>query len=87
MKLTKAQPDSKPEPTVALKNTKPGDCVRFAHDSIEEAFKADLFWMRIDAPEAKDRVRLVNLADGKQMERDGDHRCVVHDCALHLNIG
>ena len=83
MKLTKAQP-TKTEPTIALKDTKPGDCIRFAHDTIEDAFKADLFWMRLDAPEAKDRVRLANLADGKQLERDGDHRVIVHKGALHL---
>lgn len=83
MKLTKAKPDTT-EPTVALKNTSAGDCIRFAHDTLEEAFKADLFWMRIDAPEAKDRVRLVNLADGKQLERDGDHRVIVESATLHL---
>lgn len=83
MKLQKAQ-TQKTEPTIALKDTKPGDCIRFAHDTLEDAFKADLFWMRLDAPDAKDRVRLVNLADGKQLERDGDHRVIVHRCALHL---
>lgn len=36
------------------------------------------------APEAKDRVRLVNLKDGKQLERDGDHRVVIHAATLRL---
>lgn len=85
MKLQKAKHDYV-EPTIALKNTKPGDCIRFAHDSIEDAFKADLFYMRLEAPEAKDRARLVNLSDGKQIERDGDHRVIVHNCSLHLEI-
>jgi hypothetical protein len=85
MKLQKA-PARKIEPTIALKDIKPGACVRFAHDTIEDAFKSDLFFMRLDAPEAKDRVRLVNLADGKQLERDGDHRVVVHTCTLNLDL-
>lgn len=84
MKLTKSQPNKK-EPTIALKDVKFGECIRFAHDTIEDAFKADLFWLRLDAPEAKDRVRLVNLKDGKQLERDGDHRVVVHNCSLQID--
>ena len=84
MKLQKAQ-NKKTEPTVPLSHVKPGECVRFAHDTLEEAFKADLFFMRIEAPEVKvDRVRLVNLTDGKQLERDCDHRVIVHKGALHL---
>jgi len=86
MKLTTARPEAKPEPTISLNQTKPGDCIRFAHDTVEEAFKCDLFWMRLDAPEAKDRIRLVNLTHGKQIERDGDHRCIVHECELHLTV-
>jgi hypothetical protein len=84
MKVTKAKPNTT-EPTIKLSATKAGDCVRFQHDTLEEAFKSDLFWMVIDAPEAKGRVRLVNLADGKQFERDGDHRVVLHECELVLN--
>lgn len=83
MKLQKEQTHPT-EPTIALKDTLPGHCFRFAHDTLEDAFKSDLFWMRVEAPEAKDRVRMVNLADGKQLERDGDHRVVVHHATLHL---
>ena len=83
MKTIKAK-DNEGELTIPLKSTTPGDCIRFAHDSIEDAFKCDLFWMRIDAPEAKDRIRLVNLSDGKQLERDGDHRVIIHAAELHL---
>lgn len=83
MKLKKAK-DKIEEPTVLLKNTAPGDCIRFAHDSFEDALRSDLFWMRADAPELKDRVRLINLADGKQLERDGDHRVITHNSVLHI---
>jgi len=73
------------EVTVALKNVEPGDCIRFQHDTLEDAFKSDLFWMRLDVPELKDdRVRLANYADGKRIERDGDHRCIIHECALQI---
>ena len=86
MKLQKAQKQN--EATIALKDTKYGDCLRFAHDSLEEAFKADLFWLRIAAPEteAKGRIRLANLVNGDQRERDGDHRVIVHRGALHIEV-
>ena len=83
MKLTKATYDKK-EVTIPLKESKCGDCIRFAHDSFEEALKSDLFWLRIETPELKDRVRLVNLKDGKQLERDGDHRVIIENATLHL---
>ena len=83
MKLTKSIPE-KQEPVILLKDVKSGACIRFSHDAVEDAFKTDSFWMRIEAPEAKDRVRLVNLADGKQIERDGDHRVIVHKSNLHI---
>lgn len=74
--------------TVPLKTVKPGSCFRFAHDSLEDAFKEDLFYLKVDAPEVqKERVRFVNLSDGKQLERDGDHRVIVHECSLHLHLG
>ena len=48
--------------------------------------KCDLFWMRIESPETKDgRVRLINLVDGKQLERDGDHRVIVQKVSLHID--
>lgn len=84
MKLKKAS-NKTAEPTVLLKNVMPGNCIRFAHDSFEDALRDDLFWMRVDTPELKDRARLVNLANGKQLERDGDHRVVVHNSVLHVS--
>lgn len=61
-----------------------GECIRFAVDSFEEALQADLFWIRVDAPEAKDRIRLINSKDGKQIEKDGDHRVIVHNTSLQI---
>lgn len=76
MKVEPLEEQKIEEPTIPLKSVQPGQPIRFAHDSLEECFKNDLFWMRMDCPEVKDRVRLVNFKDGKQIERDGDHRCV-----------
>jgi len=73
------------EQTIMLKNTTPGDCIRFAHDSFEDALKCDLFWLRIDSPELKERIRLVNFSSGKQIERDGDHRVITHVSKLRIS--
>ena len=85
MELVKASHNST-EPAVLLMNTQPGDCIHFgfACDTFEDGTKNDLFWLRVDAPEAKDRIRLVNLKDGKQLERDGDHRVVTHRSTLQI---
>jgi len=73
------------EPTVLLKEVKPGDVVRFDHDSLQDALTCDLFWLRVDAPEAaKGRVRLVNARDGKQVERDEDRRVIIHKATLYV---
>lgn len=83
MKVQKSEP-KKIEPTIQLKDATPGSVVRFDHDTAEDAIRCDLFWMRIDAPELKGRVRLVNITDGKQIERDEDRRVVKHEAALHV---
>ena len=84
MKIQKAQKRQQ-EPTVALKDIKPGDVIRFASDTFEDALKTDSFFMRLNAPETKpDRVRLVNITDGFQIERDDFHRVVIHKATLHL---
>jgi len=83
MKITKAKPNKK-ELTISLKSAECGDCIRFEHDSFEDALKSDLFWIIIEAPEARGRVRLVNLSDGKQLERDDSHRVIVEKSTLHL---
>jgi hypothetical protein len=70
---------------IALKDTKAGDVIRFSFDALEEAIQESNLYLRIDAPEAKDRVRLVNLSDGKQLERDGDHRVFVHKIAIYIS--
>lgn len=80
----KAEPviQNKTPKTTLLKDVTPGSIIRFEHDSFVDALKADLFWLRVDAPEIKDgRVRLVNLKDGKQIERDADRRVFVETTA------
>lgn len=83
MKVKKVEPNIA-EPTLPLSSIQPGEVFRFAHDSFEDALKSDLFFLRIDAPELKERVRIVNLKDGKPMERDGIHRVVKHEAALSV---
>ncbi len=85
MNIQKATTE-KTEITIPLKTIAPGEVFRFAHDTIEDAFKEDLFWMKMEAPEAKDRVRMVNIKTGRQMERDGDHRCIMHCCTLSVTV-
>ena len=85
MKVAKAPESLKPIHTVALKDVKPGSVVRFQHDSVVDALKADLFWLAIETPELKERRRLVNLADGKVIERDPDHRMVIQQCSLVID--
>ena len=85
MKVERIKAATPTEPVIALRDTKPGSILRFQHDSFQEALKADLFWLRLEAPEAKDRVRLANVADGKVIERDGDHRMVVVDAVLNVD--
>jgi len=71
--------------TSALKDIKAGEVVRFSYDSIEEAFKADLFYMKLETPGANPgRVRLVNITSGKVTEYDDIHRVVTHKAELHL---
>lgn len=84
MQVQKAQNNTK-EHSIALSNTKPGDVFRFAHDTVEEALKEDLFFMRINAPETK-QVRIINVTTGDQLDRDGDHRVVIHAATLQLFI-
>ena len=85
MKITKANPKT-PESTIALRDTKSGDVIRFSHDSFEAAIKSDSFFMRIEMPELKgDRFRLINISDGKSIERDGEHRVIVHNTLLHID--
>jgi hypothetical protein len=83
MKLMKAQPNNQ-EPTVSLGNLKGGAVFRFAHLSFDEAIKEDAFYMVAEAPE-KSGVVIINLADGKQMMRDKDHRVIEHKAALALS--
>lgn len=73
------------EPTIQLKEVKPGDVVRFDHDTFQDALTCDLFWIRVDTPELKGRVRLVNVRDGKQIERDEDRRVIIHAATLNVS--
>ncbi len=70
--------------TVPLSSLSGGDVFRFASDSFEDALKADLFFMRLEAPELKEQVKIANLKDGKQVVRDGIHRVVKHESALRI---
>lgn len=83
MKITKATPSK--EPSIPLGEIKAGECFRFAHDTFEEALKCDSFFMRVDAPEFRDGVEIVNLSDGKKMKRDSDHRVIRHKCNLQID--
>lgn len=83
MQIQRHTPNTK-ESTIALRDSKPGDCIRFAVDSFEDAIRTNSFWLRLNAPETKDRVRLANLHDGSQLERDGDHRVIVHASVLNV---
>ena len=87
MIIQKFQTEDK-EPTIQLKDSKPGvDIIRFANDSFEEAIKSDLFFIRIDDPNIKDgRVKIVNLKDGKELIRDGDHKIVIHKGILNILV-
>lgn len=64
------------EDIVELKQLKPGDPFFYAVLSFHEACENTDFWMKVDAPEIKGRVRVVNLSDGRQQERDEDHRVI-----------
>ena len=84
MKITQAREDVT-DVTVALKDVKPGEVLRFAHDSLEDAFKAELFYMKLETPELKgNRVRLVAISSGKVTEYDDIHRVITHVAELQL---
>ena len=85
MKVEQRPLSPTPVPTIALKNVRPGEPVRFEHDSVQDALKSDLFFLKLDTPELKERCRLVNLSDGKVIERDWDHRMVVQKASLVLD--
>lgn len=71
-------------PTIQLKDVKPGDVFRFAEDTFEEALESNLFYIRLDVPEAKDRIRAADLATGKVIERDGDRRVLPHRSTIQI---
>lgn len=86
MEIEREVPQLRTLITIPLSETKPGDCIRFASDDVNDAFNHDLFWMKVDAPELKERVRLINIKDGKQIERDSVHRVIVHKASLKISI-
>lgn len=71
---------------VALGSLAGGDVFRFATDSTTEASTTDGFWMKLDAPEIKDRARIANIRNGKVLERDTIHQVVRHDTRLHIEV-
>jgi hypothetical protein len=72
------------EITIAIKQVQHGEVFRFQNDSYEDALKSGMFWMMLKTPELKERVRMVNLEDGSVMERDPDHRVVVHTAVIQI---
>ena len=72
------------EITVPLSSVNAGEVFRFAYDGFEDAVKDDLFFMRVEAPRLKDRVRIVNMKGGQPIERDPTHRVVKHDMTLFV---
>lgn len=73
------------EKTIQLKDTTVEGVIRFAEMSFADALIADALYMRVDAPEVKEgRVRLINVHDGKQIERDADRRVVQHKAVLTI---
>ena len=74
--------------TIALKDVSPGKgVVRFSHYTHQEAAENQQFWCVVNAPEVKaGRVRLFNPETGEQLERDDDHRVVVHDATLQIKV-
>jgi len=85
MRIQKTPPAAAVEPTLLLSQVSSGEVVRFATDTFEDALKTEAFYMKIDAPELKDSVMLLNIKDGKRITRDGSHRVVKHDAIISIS--
>ncbi len=72
------------DPSVNLGSVLPGKVFRFAHDNVIEAFKSDLFYMKLAAPELKGSCKIANVADGTVLVRDDCHRVIEHDASIDI---
>lgn len=72
-----------PAKSIPLSQVPAGDTFRFAHDSEVDIVEDGLLWMKVEAPEILvSRARIINLKDGKQLDRDADRLVVLVTCQI-----
>jgi len=76
--------DEPTELVVKIKNTKPGDCIRFKSASFGYAVKYGLFWLRLAHTPGNPAVSVANLKSGHEIHVGDDTLVVVHECLLEL---
>ena len=82
MKVTQNKPKEKAEKTTILKNVEKGSMIRFANISFEDALKEDLFYFVLSAKDK--RVKLLNLANVEEIERDETWEVCVHSAEMSV---
>jgi hypothetical protein len=82
MKVTQQKPEEKTVKATLLKNAKVGEIIRFANVSFEDALKEDLFYFVMSSKDK--RVKLLNLANAEQIERDDVWEVHVHSANISI---
>jgi len=82
MEVVQVKPEEKKEKPSILKNVEKGKVIRFANVSFEEALKEDLFYFVLSSKDK--RVKLVNLSNAEQIERDDVWEVYVHASKMSI---
>ena len=82
MEVVQVKPEEKTVKAVILKNVEAGKVIRFANVSFEDALKEDLFYFVMSSKDK--RVKLINLANAEQIERDDVWEVHVHSAQISI---